>query len=107
MVSFPDQLGYEYGYGYGIEYGNEVAHRIVYGLQSILALFPTFNALLRGSNPCPVPRTIFDWLEYAKTDIKWIRPSPSIFAYCKQSKNEGGKAWEQGQCPIRTTAVIS
>ena len=30
--------------------------------------------------------------------IKWTRPSPSVFAYCKLSKldDRDGKAWEQG-----------
>ena len=28
--------------------------------------------------------------------IKWTRPSPSIFAYSKWSKLDGGKAWEGG-----------
>jgi len=29
--------------------------------------------------------------------IKWAKPSPFVFAYCKQSKLDGGKVWEQGK----------
>ena len=29
--------------------------------------------------------------------IKWTRPPPSVFAYCKRSEMDSGKAWNKGK----------